>query len=146
MNPEWYLSRIDEEMGVEGGGLRWGKENSSLQKNASNKCRKKITELESHHFVTPICKIWFKQKLSTYAKAIRWKVVQKQKTHLVSEYYPKDYLAMQREKCIFKMERSALAGVAQLVGALSHNWKVIGSIPSQGTHLDCSFKPQPGCI
>ena len=29
----------------------------------------------------------------------------------------------------------ALAGVAQVVGALLHNQKLVGSIPSQGTYL-----------
>ena len=40
----------------------------------------------------------------------------------------------------------ALAGVAQLVGALSHNWKVVGSIPGQVTYLGCGFDPLSGRI
>ena len=39
---------------------------------------------------------------------------------------------------------SSLASVAQLVGALSCNQKVVGSIPGQGTYLGCGFNPQPG--
>ena len=40
----------------------------------------------------------------------------------------------------------ALAGVAQLVGALSRSRKVAGSIPGQGTYLGCGFHPQSGCV
>ena len=37
--------------------------------------------------------------------------------------------------------RRALASMAQLVGASSHNQKVAGSIPSQGTYLGCGLIP-----
>ena len=40
----------------------------------------------------------------------------------------------------------ALADVAQLVGAFSHNWRVAGLIPSQGTYLGCGFDPQSWTI
>ena len=33
-----------------------------------------------------------------------------------------------------KKTENALAGMAQLVGVPSHNWKVVGLIPSQGTY------------
>ena len=36
---------------------------------------------------------------------------------------------------------AALASVAQLVGALSHNQRVAGLIPCQGTCLGCGFNP-----
>ena len=35
----------------------------------------------------------------------------------------------------------ALAGMAQLVGVPFCAWKVVGSIPSQGTFLGCRFGP-----
>ena len=38
----------------------------------------------------------------------------------------------------------ALAGVAQLVGALSHNQNVAGSKPGQGTYPGCELIPHPG--
>ena len=37
------------------------------------------------------------------------------------------------------MVKTALAGVDQLVGASSHNQKVAGLIPHQGTYLGCGF-------
>ena len=37
-----------------------------------------------------------------------------------------------------------MASVVQLVGLSSHNQKVAGSIPHQGTYLDCRFDPRPG--
>ena len=39
-------------------------------------------------------------------------------------------------------EATALAGVAQWVGAPSHGQKVAGSIPSQSTSLGLGFDPQ----
>ena len=39
-----------------------------------------------------------------------------------------------------------LAGMAQLVGASSYNWKVAGSIPGQGTCLGWGFDPWSGHI
>ena len=40
----------------------------------------------------------------------------------------------------FKVQNiTALAHVAQLVGALTHNRRVVGSIPSQGTNSGCRF-------
>ena len=44
------------------------------------------------------------------------------------------------------MKRGALAGVAQLVGVLSHNWKVMRLICSQGTYLGCGFDPWSGRV
>ena len=44
-----------------------------------------------------------------------------------------------------KIQFFALASVAQLVGAWSHNQDVTESIPGQGTHLGCNFKPQSTC-
>ena len=41
---------------------------------------------------------------------------------------------------------TALVGVAQLVGALSYNPKVVGSTPNQGTCLGCRFGPRSGCM
>ena len=47
----------------------------------------------------------------------------------------------------------ALVSVAQVVGAPSHNWKVAGSIPGQGTYLGFrlnpglgAYDPQSGCV
>ena len=41
---------------------------------------------------------------------------------------------------------TALAGMAQLVGASSCNQKVAGSIPGQNTYLGCGFDPQSGHV
>ena len=43
--------------------------------------------------------------------------------------------------CFLKHNLSALACVAQLAGALSHNRKVVGSIVSKGTYLGCGSYP-----
>ena len=40
----------------------------------------------------------------------------------------------------------ALAGVTHYVGALSHNQKVVGLIPSLGTYLDCRVYPWSRCL
>ena len=40
----------------------------------------------------------------------------------------------------------ALAGMAQLVGASSHNPKVVGSISSEGAYLGCRFNPWSRCL
>ena len=40
-----------------------------------------------------------------------------------------------------KITQQALAGVAQLVGVLSHKRRVAGSIPGQGTYLGCESSP-----
>ena len=45
------------------------------------------------------------------------------------------------EQCL-----GALASVAQLVGALSHNRKVAGLVPAQDTYLGCGFHPQSGSV
>ena len=42
------------------------------------------------------------------------------------------------------MDYRALASVAQLAGLCPANWKVVGSIPSQGTCLGCSLVPSQG--
>ena len=43
-----------------------------------------------------------------------------------------------------KEQVHALASMAQLVGASSHNRKAAGSIPSQGAYLGCGLDPGPG--
>ena len=43
--------------------------------------------------------------------------------------------------CLFKNDLVTLAGVAQLVGVLSRNRKVAGSIPCQGTCIGFGFGP-----
>lgn len=82
--------------GVEGDGLGWERKNSFSQ-NASNKC-KRMTELESHCFVTP-------QNHQCTLKPLGERFF-RNKILLMSKYHPTDYLAMQRGKCVFKMERS----------------------------------------
>ena len=47
---------------------------------------------------------------------------------------------------VFKYRSCALASVAQLVETLSSNQKVVGLIPSQGTHLGFGFDPRPGSL
>ena len=42
--------------------------------------------------------------------------------------------------------QTALASVAQLVGASSCNQRAAGSIPCQGTYLGLRFGPNPRCI
>ena len=39
--------------------------------------------------------------------------------------------------------KCALASVAQFVVTLSHNQKVVGSFPGQGTYLGCRFHAHP---
>ena len=36
--------------------------------------------------------------------------------------------------------------MGQLVGALSHNWNIVGSIPSQGTYPGCRSDPPSRCM
>lgn len=83
--------------------LRWEKKNSFAQK-ASNKC-KRMTELESHCFVTPNVKSNSGKNHQCMLKPLGERFF-RNKIHLMSKYHPIDYLAMQRGKCIFKMERS----------------------------------------
>ena len=45
---------------------------------------------------------------------------------------------------VCKSGTCALAGVAQMFGALSHDQRVAGSVPSQGTCLDGGSDPQSG--
>ena len=45
-----------------------------------------------------------------------------------------------------KKTKHSLAAVAQLVGALSHNRNVAGSIPGQDSYIGCGFGPRSGCI
>ena len=44
-------------------------------------------------------------------------------------------------KSFSKMYPLTLAGVAHLVGVSSHNQRVVGSIPGQGTYLGFGFSP-----
>ena len=49
-------------------------------------------------------------------------------------------------KVTHKINHSALADMAPLVGVLAYNLKVAGSIPAQGMYLDGGFNPLSGRI
>ena len=47
---------------------------------------------------------------------------------------------------LFKYSMSALALVAQLIGASSYNQQVAGLICTRGTYLGWGFDTHPGCV
>ena len=81
---------------------------------------------------------WKRQHSGTGTEIGQWSpgVIKKPQPSIV------DYF---KEFC-YKEESRALAGVAQLVGVLSCNQKVAGSIPGQGTCLGCRFSPRSECV
>ena len=55
-----------------------------------------------------------------------------------------EQIKVEAEHTFLKRKAIALASVAQLVGALSHNQSVAGSIPSWDAYLGCRFDPLYG--
>lgn len=82
---------------------------------------KGMTELESHHFVRPNVKSNLSKNHQCTLKPLGERFF-RNKTHLMSKYYPTDYLAMQRGKCVFKMKRSGCHLLIKL--GITKNWKI----------------------
>ena len=47
---------------------------------------------------------------------------------------------------MLKVRYTGPASMTELVGVSSHNQKIVGSIPGQGTYLDCRFDSQSKCF